>query len=218
MPQLTACSKHPFRCKQASAAARTRARLKCVHSTTRGGRGSAAKWRSVAHSRPTPSAASVPLPNSSMMQRDLHFQQRESRKAMREKNGTDHGHSRGGACKRRHPRRSQQAQRTRRGRRAAPQQPQHPGGPAAPAAQQARSAPLSAEAQHGGHLGEVDHEGALRQRRRLAGGHLRVGAGRGGERWRTEGERAHRKPRPRICSNPSLASTPLPPASFQLPP
>ena len=32
----------------------------------------AAKWRSAAHSRPTPSAHSVPFPNSSMMHNDLH--------------------------------------------------------------------------------------------------------------------------------------------------
>ena len=31
----------------------------------------AAKWRSAAHSRPTPSAHSVPFPNSSMMHSDL---------------------------------------------------------------------------------------------------------------------------------------------------
>ncbi len=45
--------------------------LRWVHATTRGGCADVAKWPSTAHSRPTPSPVSVPLPNSSMIQRDL---------------------------------------------------------------------------------------------------------------------------------------------------
>ena len=45
--------------------------LKWVQATTLGGSGRSAKALRVAHSSPTPSAVSVPLPNSSMMQRDL---------------------------------------------------------------------------------------------------------------------------------------------------
>jgi hypothetical protein len=46
--------------------------LKCVQAMTLGGSGRrSARCCSAAHSRPTPSEASVPLPNSSMMHRDL---------------------------------------------------------------------------------------------------------------------------------------------------
>ena len=52
--------------------------LKCVHAMTFGEGDMLAKRRSVAHSRPTPSAVSVPLPNSSMMHSDLPQSQRWS--------------------------------------------------------------------------------------------------------------------------------------------
>ena len=45
--------------------------LKCVHAMTLGAGDMSAKRRSVAHSKPTPSAVKVPFPNSSMMHRDL---------------------------------------------------------------------------------------------------------------------------------------------------
>jgi hypothetical protein len=45
--------------------------LKCVHAMAFGEGDMAAKRRNVAHSRPTPSAVNVPLPNSSMIHSDL---------------------------------------------------------------------------------------------------------------------------------------------------
>ena len=48
----------------------------------------AAKWRSMAHSRPTPSAARVPFPNSSMMQSDL--QKGHGGHSMHSMGGADH--------------------------------------------------------------------------------------------------------------------------------